>query len=137
MTAIHRKDVDSVLATTLAEFWNDGRKSVDKQPKKSGGNRYQSLETRSDKTVATVDSKDHFRFKRVQLDLPAEIGNIEKLASWADLLRSDHSRFWYHNVDYPTSFPAVLITDTGISCQLMEKAIDIQKISQFLTMIYI
>jgi hypothetical protein len=60
-----------------------------------------------------VKTKDKFDLKNVRLDLEAEVEEIEKLATWVDLLRSDHSRFWYHNVDYPTSLPAVLITDTG------------------------
>jgi len=49
------------------------------------------------------------------MDLDAEVGeHLEKLGDWIDLLRSDHSRFWYHSVEgYEHSLPAVLITDTG------------------------
>lgn len=64
------------------------------------------------KSVVTVKSRDKFDLKNVRLDLEADV-TASKLSAWTDLLRSDHSRFWYHNVDYPTSFPAVLITDTG------------------------
>ena len=64
-----------------------------------------------DVKVETIGGK--YRLKKVRLDMDAQVEKLDLLIPWLDLLRSDHARFWYHNLDYPTSFPAVLITDTG------------------------
>ena len=71
-----------------------------------------------DASVETVTTDSPFRLKTVRMDLDAEVGeHLEKLGDWIDLLRSDHSRFWYHSVEgYEHSLPAVLITDTGTYC---------------------
>lgn len=65
--------------------------------------------------METVTTNSPFRLKTVRMDLDAEVGDqLERLGDWIDLLRSDHSRFWYHSVEgYEFSLPAVLITDTG------------------------
>lgn len=42
--------------------------------------------------------------------------NLTALADHVNLLRSDHARFWtVNNVDYVTSFPAIVLHDTGRS----------------------
>jgi len=61
--------------------------------------------------VETVEGK--YKLKKVRLDVDAEVKDLDMLLPWMDLLRSDHSRFWYHKFENYTSFPAVLITDTG------------------------
>ena len=67
-----------------------------------------------DAGVETIETDSPFRLKTVRMNLEAQVGDLERLGDWIDLLRSDHSRFWYHNVEgYEHSLPAVLITDTA------------------------
>jgi len=59
-----------------------------------------------------------FRAESYDVDLPAERPSDEVLYSHLEMLRSDHSRFWYasrlaNQTAAPTTIPAVLLTDTG------------------------
>lgn len=111
LTAMYRKDVDFVLAKSFADHWpNDDVSHVSPTPPKPTRFR-KSQKDNDDVKVETIGGK--YRLKKVRLDMDAQVEKLDLLIPWLDLLRSDHARFWYHNLDYPTSFPAVLITDTG------------------------
>ena len=62
-----------------------------------------------------------FRIEHMGVDSLASLKpSPATLMKHYDMLRSDHSRFWYTNRDVTSrspSIPAVLITDTGKSCQ--------------------
>ncbi|KAK2708538.1 hypothetical protein QYM36_014220 [Artemia franciscana] len=88
LAALYRKGVDSTLATTLSKHYK-----IQNKPE------------------LKPDSPYHI--KEFEMDLSADMPPVDELAKWIDLLRSDHSRFWFHNLEYPWSFPAVLLTDTG------------------------
>lgn len=46
--------------------------------------------------------------------LPTHMPSVEVLSAHANLLRSDHVMFWYHNsTEYIDTLQAVLLTDTG------------------------
>ncbi|XP_032776935.2 uncharacterized protein LOC116915901 [Daphnia magna] len=128
LAILYRKNVDATLADTLAYNWkNDGKPQNKKKTQKDNtadrnprtfriDNREITIMKTADKAVETVkSSSSKYRLKKVRMDLEAEVGDqLERLTAWIDLLRSDHSRFWYHNIEgYQQSFPAVLITDTA------------------------
>ncbi|XP_037078182.1 uncharacterized protein LOC119099179 isoform X2 [Pollicipes pollicipes] len=61
---------------------------------------------------------DRFRVERFDVDLPAERPSDDVLFNHMDVMRSDHSRFWYvsrgtNQTAAPSTIPAVLLTDTG------------------------
>jgi len=102
LTVMYRKDVDFLLARTLADHW--------REPKKH--QRISEKSVADDVKVETIGGE--YRLKKVRLDMEAQVKHFDTLIPWLDLLRSDHSRFWIHNLEeYNISLPAVLITDTG------------------------
>ena len=124
---MYRKDVDFLLARTLADHWREPKKHqrISKKSGKDNSNMNAiciELKKRwlyfrfglvaDDVKVETIGGE--YRLKKVRLDMEAEVKHFDTLIPWLDLLRSDHSRFWIHNLEeYNISLPAVLITDTG------------------------
>ena len=62
--------------------------------------------------------------------LEAKIPDFKTLSNHANLLRSDHIMFWYHNnPQYNQTLRAVLLTDTGNA--LITKIHSLIKMSEF------
>ncbi|XP_043193378.1 uncharacterized protein LOC122365861 [Amphibalanus amphitrite] len=68
---------------------------------------------------STLRDSYKFSMERFDVDLPAKKPSDEVLFKHMDLMRSDHSRFWYvsrgsqNQTEAPETIPAVLLTDTG------------------------
>lgn len=100
---ISRKETDSRLANHLKAGWMRAAASF----------LGPTLETSSSPGSST--SWPPYKLSDVAAKtLPASMPTVEILGSHANLLRSDHVMFWYHNSsDYKLTLNAILLTDTG------------------------
>lgn len=95
LSIYQRRQPDAQLVSTFSKYWNY---------------------LQSDK-----GEKDQFKLRPFRLDLNKATPSIEDLSQMLPFVRSDHSRFWIVNETDYTSFPAILLTDTGPSRGKMQE----------------
>lgn len=106
---ISRKEIDSRLSNHLKAGWVRAAASF------SG----LSQNAKSDVSSAGTLTWPPYKLSDVAAKtLPATMPTVEILGSHANLLRSDHVMFWYHNSsDFKQTLNAILLTDTGLYYQ--------------------
>merc|ERR1711894_668780 len=62
-----------------------------------------------------MGGEDYFKLRPFRLDVGKQTPTLDTLSDMVYFVRSDHSRFWIANETDYSSFPAILLTDTGPS----------------------